>query len=259
MAGKAVLVVSFGTSHRDTLEKTIVPIERDIAASLPDRTLRRAFTSGVILRKLERRDGVRIDDVPHALERLAQEGFGDVMVQPTHILNGDEYDKLSAQAEPFRGRLERLSLGRPLLSDLEDYRETAQALLAHLPAPEEETALVLMGHGTEHAANPAYCQLEYLLHDRGRRDIMIGTVEGYPSFSEVLRRLEERPEVKRIVLYPLMIVAGDHAKNDLAGEEPDSWKSQLEKRGYGVTTILSGLGEYPEIRAIFVRHALGEG
>ena len=256
MPEKAVLVVSFGTSHLDTLEKTIVPIEGDIAAALPDRTLRRAFTSGMILRKLERRDGLHIDNVSQALERLAGEGVRDVTVQPTHIMNGEEYDKLLAQAEPYRGQFGRLAIGRPLLSTEEDYRETAQALLEVLPERESGTALLFMGHGTEHFANSAYCQLEYLLHDLGRTDVLVGTVEGYPGFGEALRRLAERPEVRRMVLYPLMVVAGDHAKNDLAGPEPDSWRSQLEAKGYEVSCVLSGLGEYPGIRRVFVRHAL---
>ena len=132
---------------------------------------------------------------------------------------------------------------------------TAQALLEVLPERESGTALLFMGHGTEHFANSAYCQLEYLLHDLGRTDVLVGTVEGYPGFREALRRLAERPEVRRMLLYPLMVVAGDHAKNDLAGPEPDSWRSQLETRGYEVSCVLSGLGEYPGIR-LFVLHAL---
>lgn len=256
MPEKALLVVSFGTSHLDTLEKTIVPIEEDLAAALPDRVLRRAFTSGMILRKLEARDGLHIDDVPRALEGLAGAGVRDAVVQPTHIMHGAEYDKILAQAEPFRGRFERLAVGRPLLSAEEDYRQAAEALLEALPERAEDRALVFMGHGTEHFANPAYCQLEYLLHDLGRTDVLVGTVEGYPGFGEVLRRLSERPGVRRVVLAPLMIVAGDHAKNDLAGPEPVSWKSQLEALGYETDCRLTGLGEYPGLRGIFVRHAL---
>lgn len=256
MTKRAVLVASFGTSHLDTLEKTIQPIEWDIAGQMPGRVQRRAFTSGMILRKLERRDGLQIDDVPRALERLAADGFRDVVVQPTHMMNGEEYDKLRAQAAPFGGRFDRLCVGRPLLSSVEDFRDTAAALLDVLPAAEPDTAFLFMGHGTEHFANPAYCQLEYLFHDLGRTDVLVGTVEGYPGFSEVLRRLAERPEVKKTVLLPLMVVAGDHAKNDLAGEGPESWKSLLEERGYTTECRLCGLGEYPGIRALFVRHAL---
>ena len=135
MTKRAVLVASFGTSHLDTLEKTIQPIEWDIAGRMPGRVLRRAFTSGMILRKLEERDGLKIDSVPQALERLAEEGFEDVVVQPTHIMNGEEFDKLMAQAEPYRARFRRLAFGRPLLTTLEDYRDLTAALSEALPEP----------------------------------------------------------------------------------------------------------------------------
>lgn len=256
MPDKAVLVVSFGTTHLDTLEKTIQPIEWDIAARMPGRVQRRAFTSGMILRRLEQRDGLHIDDVPQALERLLGEGVTDVVVQPTHIVNGEEYAKLLEQTEPFTARFEKLAVGRPLLSSAEDYRDAAAALLDILPERETDAAVVFMGHGTEHFANPAYCQMEYVFHDLGCDHILVGTVEGYPGFGEILRRLAERPEVKRVLLYPLMVVAGDHAKNDLAGEASGSWRSQLEAKGYRVECVLTGLGEYPGVRSLFVRHAL---
>ena len=222
MTEKAVLVVSFGTTHLDTLEKTIQAIEWDIAGRMPGRVQRRAFTSGMILRRLADREGLCIDDVPRALERLAAEGFADVVLQPTHIMNGDEFDKLCAQAEPFRAKFARMAFGRPLLTTLEDYRDLAAALTKILPQAEADTAHVFMGHGTEHYANAAYCQLEYMLHDGGRTDAVLGTVEGYPGLEEVFRRLGERETVRKVVLHPLMVVAGDHAKNDLAGDEPES-------------------------------------
>lgn len=256
MRQSAILAVSFGTSHRDALEENITPIEADLAAAFPERTLRRAFTSGMILRCLADREGLCIDDVPRALERLAGEGCTDVVLQPTHIMNGDEFDKLCAQAEPFRAKFARMTFGRPLLTTLEDYRDLTAALTEILPEAEADTAHVFMGHGTEHYANAAYCQLEYMLHDGGRTDAVLGTVEGYPGLEEVFRRLGERETVQKVVLHPLMVVAGDHAKNDLAGDEPESWKSQLTARGYQVSCELKGLGEYPQIRVLFVRHAL---
>lgn len=252
---KALLAVSFGTSHHDTLEKTIAAVERELAAAFPERTLFRAFTSGMILRKLAREDGLRIDDVPSALERLAGEGYGDVLVQPTHIINGDEYDKLRALAAGKAARFARICFGAPLLTELNDYQSCADALLAELPSPEADRAVVLMGHGTEHHANAAYALLEYVLHDRGRKDVLIGTVEGWPGLEQVLHRLEERPAVRRVELRPLMLVAGDHAKNDLAGAGADSWNSRLKAAGYETNCVLRGLGEYPGVRALFVEHA----
>ena len=166
-----------------------------------------------------------------------------------------EYEKLLALAAPFAGRFARLAFGKPLLTGLADYRALAEALLADLPAPSEGSAVLYMGHGTGHYANAAYTQLEYLLHDLGRRDIVIGTVEGYPGFDEALRRLRELPGLRRVELRPLMVVAGDHAKNDLAGEGPDSWKSMLEAEGCQVSCVLRGLGENPGVRALFAAHA----
>ncbi len=253
MEQKALLAVSFGTSHHDTLEKTIVAIEQALAEAFPERTLRRAFTSGMILRKLAG-EGVHIDDVPAALERLADEGYTDVLVQPTHIMNGDEYDKLMALAEPYRQKFDCVLFGRPLLTETGDYPDAAKALMEDLPAPEEDTAILYMGHGTEHFANSCYALLEYVFHDLGRKDVVIGTVEGYPGFEEAKRRLQELG-VSQVELRPLMIVAGDHAKNDLAGDEEDSWKSMLEKAGYHVRCVLQGLGEFPRIQSLFVEHA----
>lgn len=254
MEKKAILAVSFGTSHPDTLEKNIAAIEADMAAAFPERTLRRAFTSGMIIRKLAR-EGTVIDNVPQALERLLAEGYTDLVVQPTHVMNGEEYHKLMNQALPYRDRFGRMAFGRPLLTAAEDYADLGRALLTQLPPAEPETAVLYMGHGSEHQANSAYALMEYTFHDLGRRDVVIGTVEGYPGFGEALRRLKERPSVRRVELRPLMTVAGDHAKNDLAGEGTDSWKNQLAAEGYQTSCVLAGLGENPAVRALFVRHA----
>ena len=192
MTERAVLAVSFGTSHRDTLEKNIAAIEAELAAAFPERTVRRAFTSGMILRKLAG-EGTHIDNVPQALERLLAEGCTDVVVQPTHVMNGEEYHKLLTQAEPYRARFARMSFGRPLLTAAEDYAALGRALMEALPAQRADTAVLYMGHGSEHQANSAYALMEYAFHDLGRKDVVIGTVEGYPGFGEALRRLKEAP------------------------------------------------------------------
>lgn len=255
MKEKALLAVSFGTSYEDTLEKNIAAIERDLAAAFPERTLRRAFTSGMILRRWKRERGVEIDDVPAALERLAGEGYADILIQPTHVMNGEEYHKLADQAEGFRSRFDKLTVGVPLLTAAEDYLDLGRALMEILPPKREERAVLYMGHGSEHQANSAYALMEYAFHDLGRDDVIVGTVEGYPNFDAAIRRLKERPQVKEVELRPLMTVAGDHAKNDLAGKEEDSWKNVLEGMGYRTSCVLTGLGEYPQIRAMFVEHA----
>lgn len=253
---KAILVVSFGTTFLDTLEKTIAAIEKDIAAAFPDRKLFRAFTSGMIMKRLLERDGMEIDNVTKAMERLLAEGYTDVVVQPTHVMNGDEYDKLRLMAAPFEEKFDRLVFGAPLLTATQDYYDAVEAICAHLPEKKAGAAVVLMGHGTPHHANAVYAALEYVFKDSGREDVAVGTVEGYPELDEVCRRLAEMKDIQSVTCLPLMVVAGDHARNDMAGDEEDSWKSQLSAKGYEVTCLLEGLGEYPEIRSIFVRHAL---
>ena len=178
-----------------------------------------------------------------------------MVVQPTHVMNGEEYHKLLAQAEPYRARFAHMAFGRPLLTAAEDYAALGRALMEALPAQRADTAVLYMGHGSEHQANSAYALMEYAFHDLGRKDVVIGTVEGYPGFGEALRRLKERPQVRRVELRPLMTVAGDHAKNDLAGDEEDSWRRRLEAEGYETACVLTGLGEYPAVRALFVEHA----
>jgi len=249
----AVLVVSFGTSHTDTLGKTIEAIEGRIGLEFPGYVVRRAFTSGIIM-KIWRERGVVIDSVGDALLSLVDEGFETVIVQPTHIINGVEYEKMLAQIQPFMART-RIHAGTPLLTDVHDYKEVARALVSDAGNMDSDEMIVFMGHGSSHHSSSAYSQMEYVFHDMGFTRSIIGTVEGYPGLEEVKRRLRERAEIKKVCLQPFMVVAGDHAKNDMSGSGPDSWKSVLEQMGYSVTCNMRGLGEYGAIRDLFSRHA----
>lgn len=248
---KAILSVSFGTSYPDTLLKTIAATEQALADAFPGWEVRRAFTSGMIIRKLRERDGVEIENVTQAMHRLEDEGYTHVAVQSTHVMHGEEYEKMLSQLEPFRLRM-KISVGMPLLHSEEDYASVAQALLEWLPALDEDEALVLMGHGTTHFANSAYAQMEHMLQARCDR-VYLATVEGYPTLESVQRQLAKRTQIRRLMLAPFMLVAGDHARNDMSGEE-DSWAEQLRKAGYVVRCILQGLGECPAVRALFVEH-----
>ena len=252
---KALLVVSFGTSHMDTMEKTIFAFENAMREAFPERQFYRAFTSRVIARKLKREGLLEVDSVEEAMERILAEGYEDLLVQPSHILHGEENDRFCAVVEKYQGRFAKLVCGKPMLSKLADYEAVVEILQAELPEKAENRAIVLLGHGTEHPANATYGQLSYMLYDQGREDILVGTVEGYPAMPQVRRRLQEMPSVKRVDLYPFLFVAGDHAKNDMAGDEPDSWKSQLISLGYEVHCHLKGFGEYPQVHALFVKHA----
>lgn len=248
---KAILAVSFGTTYPDTLEQTIAATEQALAAAYPGWEVRRAFTSGMIIRKLLKRDGLQIDNVAQAMDRLEAEGFTHVAVQSTHVMHGEEYEKMLAQLEPYRLRM-RLSVGMPLLHAESDYEAVADALLAWMPKLDENEALVLMGHGTAHFANSAYAQMEHVLQERCDR-VYVATVEGYPELDSVKRRLAKRPEIQKLMLSPFMLVAGDHARNDMAGSE-DSWEVQLKAAGYPVRSVLQGLGQCPRVRELFVEH-----
>ena len=248
---KAILAVSFGTSYPDTLLKTIAATEQALAEAFPDWEVRRAFTSGMIIRKLKERDGVEIENVSQAMHRLEQEGYTHVAVQSTHVMHGEEYEKMLSQLEPYRLRMQ-ISVGMPLLHSEGDYTSVAQALLNWLPPLDADEALVLMGHGTTHFANSAYAQMEHMLQGLCDR-VYLATVEGYPTLDSVERQLAKRTEIRRLMLAPFMLVAGDHARNDMSADE-DSWAAQLKKTGYPVRCILQGLGECPAIRALFVEH-----
>ena len=248
---QAILAVSFGTTYPDTLEKTIAATEAALAQAYPGWPVYRAFTSGMILKKLRQRDGVEIDNVAQAMARLEREGYTQVAVQSTHVMHGEEYEKMLAQLEPYKLTME-IAVGAPLLHAQSDYEAVADALLSWLPLPADGEALVLMGHGTAHFANSAYAQMEHVLQSRCPR-IYIATVEGYPTLDSVAEQLQRQPEIRRLTLAPFMLVAGDHARNDMAGGE-DSWKEVLEGKGYEVACILQGLGECPAIQKLFVAH-----
>ena len=249
--GKAILAVSFGTSHMDTLDKTIGAIERSIEEHFPEYRLYRAFTSGMILKKLRKTKGLEFYNVKEAMERMAADGMETVIVQPTHIINGIENDKMLEDLMMDADRFQKIRVGKPLLSSVDDYKKAIHAVMEEVELAEDET-LVLMGHGTDHHANSAYPTLEYTFHLLGYRQVLVGTVEGFPDFNNVLTKLEITG-TKKVVLMPFMVVAGDHAKHDMAGDE-DSWKSELEEAGYEVRTILKGLGELKGIRNLFVEH-----
>ena len=252
---KALLVVSFGTMYPEALERNIAAIERDLAAAFPDREFRRAFTSGIIRRKLMRRDRVKVDGVVEALEALWLEGYEDVLVQPTLIINGEETARMRAEIRLYSDQFRRLQVGKPLLTDQQDYELLADAIAQEMPQMSYDGALALMGHGTKHFSNPAYIALEYVFHAKGYTNVFIGTVEGYPTIHEVIDRLDNHLNARRVYIAPLMVVAGEHARKDMAGPQPDSWKNQLIAHDYQPIAILKGLGEYAGVRALFVEHA----
>ena len=252
---KGLLVVSFGTSVNETREKTIDVIEQELAKACQDHQLYRAWTSRMIIRKLKERDQVQIDTVKEAFARMLADGVTEVIVQPTHVIKGIENDQMMEEIRSFADRFESIRVGKALLSSEEDFRQAIAAVMEEHQDLGEQEALVLMGHGTEHHVNPVYAALDYMFKDLGYGNVHVGTVEAYPSFDSMLRLLKAS-HAKKVRLAQFMVVAGDHAMNDMAGEEEDSWKSLLEAEGYEVSCALKGLGEYKGIQKLYAEHAV---
>jgi sirohydrochlorin cobaltochelatase len=253
IAKPAILVVSFGTSHSDTREATIGAIERAIQEAFPDRQVRRAFTSRIVLGVLRRRDGLEIDDVRQAMDHLVSDGVQDLIVQPTHVMNGFEFDRMIEAIAPYKEAFAALKVGAPLLSSAEDYKQLVDEISSELPQTQAGEAIALMGHGGSHFAGSAYAALDYAFKDMGHANVFVGAVEGYPDLETIVRHVTDFGAT-RVLLLPLMIVAGDHAKNDMAGDGEGSWKAAFEGAGCEVACVLRGLGEYRGVREHFVRH-----
>ena len=250
-----LLVVSFGTSFNDSRRLTIGGIEGALESTFPDWSVRRGFTSQIIIDHIKERDGEVIDNVTEALNRAADNGVKRLVVQPTHLMHGFEYTDLTAELAEFADAFEQITIGEPLLTSEEDFSRVADIIAAETADyVDGQTAVVFMGHGTEADSNEVYAHMQQVLTDAGYTDYYIGTVEAAPSVEDVLAAVQAK-EYTRVVLEPLMIVAGDHANNDMAGEEEDSWKSIFENAGYEVEVVLRGLGEMEQIQEMFAEHA----
>ncbi|MBR1497695.1 MAG: sirohydrochlorin cobaltochelatase [Oscillospiraceae bacterium] len=250
-----LLVVSFGTSYNDSRRETIGAIEQALEDAFPEYSLRRGFTSNIIIDHIQRRDGVKIDDINEALDRAVANGVKKLVVQPTHLMNGFEYNDLVDTVAMYADAFESVAIGRPILDTEADFRAVAQAITAATAEYDDgETAIVFMGHGTEAESNAVYAQMQQVLNGMGKTNYYIGTVEAKPSVEDVLEAVKAG-NYKRVVLEPLMIVAGDHANNDMAGGEADSWDTLFREAGYEVIPVLRGLGSFTEIQTILAAHA----
>jgi sirohydrochlorin cobaltochelatase len=260
---KAIIVVSFGTSYPVILRLDIESVENRIRAAFPDYEVRRAFTSRIVIKLLAERDGVHIDNEEQALERLAVEGYKEVYIQPLHIVPGIEYEKVRKLVNRYvhdpKMTFKKIGLGRPLLYSMgkenhpDDYGFAIKALAAQLPAADPASAVVLMGHGGRHPANAAYGVLQLKLEDAGLTNVFVYTAEGFPSLSRVIDKLKQK-QIRKVILVPFMLVAGDHVANDMAGESEDSAEFQLLAAGFGVDVCFCGLGENRAIQDIYVVH-----
>ena len=273
---KEILVVSFGTSFNDSRVADIKGIEDAIQAAFPDWSVRRAFTAQIIINHVQARDGETIDNMDQALERAVANGVKELVVQPTHLMHGAEYDEMMEALEGYKDKIEKITVAEPLLGEVgsdaavinADKEVTAKAVVAAAAADagfadaaaaaDAGTAFVLMGHGTAHVAKVTYSQMQTQMDKLGYDNVFIGTVEGEPEETSCDAVIEavKAAGYKNVILRPLMVVAGDHANNDMAGGEEDSWKSTFEADGGfdSVTAQIAGLGSIPAVQELYVAH-----
>ena len=271
-----ILVVSFGTSFNDSRAEDIGGVEKALQAAYPDWSVRRAFTAQIIINHVQARDDEKIDNMDQALERAVDNGVKNLVVQPTHLMHGAEYDELTEAVENYKDKFESVKIAEPLLGEVgadetainEDKAAVAEAITAEAvktagfdsldAAKEDGTAFVFMGHGTSHTAKISYSQMQAQMESLGYENVFIGTVEGEPEDTACEAVIEKLKNAgyKKVILRPLMVVAGDHANNDMAGDDDDSWKSQFEASGAfdSIDTQIAGLGEIDAIQQLYVAH-----
>jgi sirohydrochlorin cobaltochelatase len=254
MNKKALLVTSFGTSYANSREKTIGAVENALAGAFPEYDLKRAFTSQIVIKKIKEREGLLIDTVWQAMEKLCAKGYQEILVQPLHIIGGIEYETVLADLVSFKNKFSRLDIGCPLLGEPQDYISVVETLSHELSQCDPDEAVLFMGHGSSHTANHAYGRLEKVFKEQGLGRVYIATVEGSPTINAIISYLKSSG-IRRVTLIPLMLVAGEHAIHDMAGDGEESWKTRLEKDGFGVRVKMRGLGEYEAIHQIYIKHA----
>ncbi len=250
-----LLVVSVGTTYPDKCRLTIGAIEEAMEKAFPEYAVRRGFTGQKIIDRIKHRDGIFIDNAGEALARAAANGVKNLVIQPTHMMDGLEYQKIIREAEKYQKSFTSLSVGASLLSSDEDFRTVAGAMVSSTAAYNDgETAICFMGHGTEAASNEVYARMQKLLHDSGWAHYFIGTMEAAPTAEEVLAMVKTG-NYRRVLLRPMMIVAGGHVNQHMAGERSDSWKQLFQSAGYEVICEVRGLGELEAIQNLLIGHA----
>lgn len=256
----AILITSFGTTFKETREKTIDATVAAIRAAHPDTKVVLAFTSHIIIDRIKENEGLTIQTPEEALNQLKEEGYSRIAITSLNIIPGMEYDYSDAVFNEYKGQFKKLVYGLPLMywmgqeGQRDDIIESMKALSTEFPKVGKHEAILLMAHGTPHPANAYYSVMQNRLNELGMKDVYIYSVEGWPHLDTVIPQLKDKG-IKKVTLIPMMMVAGDHANNDMAGAEPDSHKSILEKEGFKVDTYIHGMGENMEVRKLFVARA----
>lgn len=251
---KAILVVSFGTSYLDALKNSIERIENKIRDEFKEYDVFRAFTAHMIIKKLKEKEGIYILNPEEALSKLKKEGYEEVIIQPLHIIPGEEFDYIKGIAARYEDDFKTIKVGRPIFfyQGIEDVPKDYTAFIKSIKdIIENEESVVLFGHGTAHASNAVYGMLQTVLEDEGYENVFVATVEGYPTMETAIRRIKKK-NIKKTKLVPLLLVAGDHAKNDMASDDDDSLKSRLLREGIEVSLHLHGLGEVDKFAHLYI-------
>ena len=251
---KAILVVSFGTSYLEPLKNSIENVENKIRNQFKDYDVHRAFTSHMIIKKLEIVHGLIVEKPEELLERLYIEGYEEVIIQPLHIIPGEEFSYIKNIEVYFKDKFKSIKVGRPIFyyQGIEGLPEDYSLFIKSIKGIiEGEEAVVMMGHGTVHPSNAVYGALQSVLNDEGYKNVFVGTLKGYPNFTSVLNKIKKRG-IKKVLLMPLMLVAGNHAINDMTSEKDNSWKSMLEAEGIEVKLWTKGLGEVDEFAQLYI-------
>ncbi|MCI9078779.1 MAG: sirohydrochlorin cobaltochelatase [Lachnospiraceae bacterium] len=250
-----ILVASFGTTYKEAREISLRAIERTISLRFPGFAVYKAYTSSIVKKRIQENEGVFIPDVLQALQQMYEDGVENVYIQPTHMIPGEEYNKISDMAGQYKDMFNIIKVSVPLLSSYNDFEVVADILGCYYNFNEtgKDKAIVLMGHGSGHDANKCYSQFQDVLIQKGFTDVFVSTVEGIPAFGDLLNELDKY-KYKDITLIPFMVTAGDHAHNDMAGSSKDSWKNMLESIGYNITVVTHGIGELKEIQDIYSGH-----
>lgn len=254
-AKPAILVTSFGTSFADSRHITIGAIEDDIREAYPDYDVRRAFTAQIIIDHIEKDTGRHIDNFEEAMDKLVEDGVKTVVVQPTHLMDGFEYTDIKNALDAYQDKFDKVALGAPLLATPDDQKAVAEAIKAAMKKYEDdETAICLMGHGTEAESNTIYVTMQKVFEELGYKNYFVATVEATPTFGDVMQAAKDAG-FKKAVLRPMMVVAGDHANNDMADEsDPDSFASVMKDGGFEVTSVIEGLGQLLGVQELYVAH-----
>lgn len=255
-AKPVILVTSFGTSFANSRHVTIGAIEDDIREAFPEYDVRRAFTAQIIIDHIEKDTGRHINNFEEAMDQIVADGVKEVIVQPTHLMDGHEYADVKESLESYKDKLDKFALGEPLLKSDADVAAVAQIMKEIMKKFDDgETAICWMGHGTDADSNAIYGTMQKKLQELGIENHFVGTVEAEPTFADVAKAIKNAGVYKKAVLRPLMVVAGDHANNDMADEaDPESFASVLKAEGLEVTSVIEGLGQVDAIDEIYVEH-----